>query len=107
MGLLAKVSVAIDSVIAAYNATLDDFEFLQSSNRALHVTDGALASGPIYNDGTYKYFGEAIPGTALTAANWRVSRMRISDSYIQWADGDGNFDNVFTDLATVAAMSFS
>ena len=111
MGLLAKVSVAIDSVILAYNATLDDFEFLQSSNRALHVTDGVFASGPIYQDATYKYFGEAMPGTALTDASWRVSRMRLDNSQIQWAnvdpDGNANFNNVYTDLATVAAMSFS
>lgn len=71
------------------------------------VENSALASGPIYNDGTYKYFGEAAPGTALATAKWRVSRLRISDSYIQWADGNGNFDNVFTDQVTVAALAYA
>ena len=74
---------------------------------AAHVTDGALASGPIYTNGTYNYFGEAVPGSALTAAVWRVSRMSISTSQVEWADGNGNFDNVYTSLAVVAALSFS
>lgn len=78
-----------------------------STGGAALMTDGALASGPIYQDATYKYFGEALPGTALTAASWRVSRMTISNSRIEWADGNGNLDNVFTDLTTVAALSFS
>ncbi len=79
---------------------------ISRTGTAAHVTDGALASGPIYQDATYKYFGDAVPGTALTAATWRVSRMRISDSYVQWADGNGNFDNVYTSLAVVAALTF-
>ena len=77
------------------------------TGRAAHVIDGALASGPIYTDGTYNYFGEAVPGSALTAAVWRVSRMAISDSRVMWADGNGNFDNVYTSLAVVSALTFT
>ncbi len=69
--------------------------------------EAALALGPIYDDGTYKYFGEAVPGTALTAADWRVSRMTIATSQIEWCDGDALFDNVFTSLAVVELLSFS
>lgn len=75
--------------------------------RAEIVVDPVLKSGPIYNDGTYKYFGEAAPGTALTDASWQVSRMTIATGAVDWADGNGLFDNVFTNLATVQAMSFS
>jgi len=71
-----------------------------------HVADGALALGPIYDNGTYKYFGEARPGVALTAAAWRVSRLTVANSRIQWADGNGEFDNVFTDLSTVASLTY-
>ena len=70
----------------------------------------ALAGGPIYEDATYKYFGEAEPGTALTAAKWRVSRMNISTKQIEWANVDGvkaNFDNLFTDLTIVAALTYT
>ena len=68
---------------------------------------GPLALGPVYTDGTYNYYGEARPGTALTAAEWRVSRETIATTRIEWADGNGNFDNVFTSLAVVEALSFS
>lgn len=64
------------------------------------------ASGPIYNDGTYKYFGEAKPASPLTSPVWKVSRMNISTSYVQWVDG-GRPTQVYTDVATVAALSFA
>lgn len=63
-----------------------------------------LDFGPIYNDGTYKYFGEAAPGTALDAKQWRVSRMVIATSQIQYAGGDDTFNNLFTDLAAAQAL---
>jgi len=72
--------------------------------------DVALASGPIYEDATYKYFGEANPGTPLATAQWRVSRMRKADAYFQWANvvkGVASFDNVFTDLVAVAALTYT
>ena len=72
-----------------------------------HITCAALAMGPIYENATHKFYGEAIPGTPLTDANWRVSRITIIGKRIMWADGDGRFDNVFTDLATVAALSYT
>lgn len=70
------------------------------------IVDDALADGPVYNDGAYKYFGEARPGTGLTESKWRVSRMNLTTSQVQWADGNADFDNVYTDLATVAALSY-
>ena len=69
--------------------------------------DAPMAKGPTYQDATYKYFGEAVPGSALTNPEWRVSRMNLTTSQLQWADGNANFDNVYTDLATVAAMTFA
>jgi len=70
----------------------------------------ALALGPIYNDGTYKYIGEANPGTALTASKWRVQRINIATTQIEWANVNGvkaEFNNVFTDVGTVAALLYS
>ena len=66
----------------------------------------ALASGEIYQDATYKYFGEAAPGTPLTTANWRVSRMALVGSRIQWVDS-GRFTQVYTDVSVVAALAFA
>ena len=72
---------------------------------AISVKDAAIASGPIYEDATYKYFGEAAPATGLSDARWSVSRMRKSDSYIQWVN-EGKANQLYTDLATVAALTF-
>ena len=69
------------------------------------VEDKAMAFGPIYNDGTYKYFGEAAAGTLTTASTWRVSRMRLSDSYIQWVDS-GSYTQVYNVEATIIALTY-
>lgn len=63
--------------------------------------------GPIYNDGTYEYYGKAINLKAnLGDPVWQVRRMRLSDSYVQFADGDALFDNVFTNQAAVAGLNY-
>lgn len=77
----------------------------KTGNQSISITDMVMGFGPIYQDATYKYFGEAAAGTALTDAKWSVSRMRISDSYVQYADS-GKPTQVYTDLATVAALTF-
>jgi hypothetical protein len=48
--------------------------------------------------GTTTYIGEALPDTAEGAALWRIKRMVETgpDIVILWADGDANFDNVWT-----------
>ena len=73
----------------------------------LPIDCAPLAMGEIYTDGVYKYFGEAQPGSDITAAVWRVSRLTITGKRIEWADGDSNFDNTFDDLATVELFTYS
>ena len=73
----------------------------------LPIDCATLAMGEIYTDGVYKYFGEAQPGSDITAAVWRVSRLTITGKRIEWADGDSDFDNTFDDLATVEAFNYS
>ena len=63
----------------------------------------AIDFGPIYEDATYQYFGEAGVGTALTTASGRVSRISLATGQEQFANG-GKFDNLFTDLATVQGL---
>ena len=47
------------------------------------------------------YRGEAIPGTATSAATWRIREITISavdgDISTTWADGDSDFDNIWDD----------
>ena len=49
------------------------------------------------------YLGEALPGTAITAADWRITRFDTTVGVLQtWADGDSIFDNVWADRASLS-----
>lgn len=51
---------------------------------------------------TYMYIGQATPGTATSAASWRIKRLTQADLTIVWADGDSSFNNVWDDHATLS-----
>ena len=66
-----------------------------------------IVSSGIYNvfldeaSATITYVGEANPGTASSAASWRIKRLdSTSGLLITWADGDSNFDKVWDDRAS-------
>lgn len=49
------------------------------------------------------YEGNAVPGTAVTLAEWRIRKYTYSGNKvtkIEWAHGNANFDNVWNDRAT-------
>lgn len=71
---------------------------------AASVTDGAL-DYVCYTDATHKYYCEAAPQTAVTEAGWRVVRETLATGLFRYA-GTGNFDQVATDLATVAGLTY-
>lgn len=50
---------------------------------------------------TYTYIGHAEPGTATAASAWRIKRLTNSNSSVVWADGDGDFDNVWDDRVSL------
>lgn len=53
-------------------------------------------------DATYKYVGWALPGTSESSADWRIARWKIANvQALLWADGDSEFDNVWSDRATL------
>ena len=63
----------------------------------------------------FEYFCmPAQPNAALTDKSWKIMRMetdKTTTDMIQWkaikmANGDCEFDNVATDLATVAALTY-
>lgn len=49
------------------------------------------------------YVGEAVVGTATSAASWRIKRITEAsgDLTIEWADSDSNFDNVWDNRASL------
>ena len=59
-----------------------------------------------YEDVDYKYFCEALPGTPLTDAEWRISRMHKVDMHITWCEGNTGFDKLATDVDVVAGLAF-
>jgi hypothetical protein len=51
------------------------------------------------------YVGEAAPGSANSAAVWRIKRLDetvANDLTILWADGNSSFDNVWNDRASLS-----
>lgn len=53
---------------------------------------------------TVTYVGEAATGTATGSASWRIKRLTQSGTVllIEWADGNGNFDNIWNNRALLS-----
>jgi hypothetical protein len=49
----------------------------------------------------FTYLCEAQPGTAAATAAWRISKITDATGVTVWADGNGNFDNVAADRASL------
>lgn len=62
---------------------------------------GAPLRTRIKETATHIYVGEALPGTAESAPAWRIQRSVIATGDTDWADGDGEFDNVLDDYLTL------
>lgn len=52
------------------------------------------------------YKGWSNPGTPTSSAIWRIQRIAFvgvdEDVVITWADGDGNFDNIWDDRLSLS-----
>lgn len=50
------------------------------------------------------YFGFALPGTATSAAAWRIQKLTVvgNVSTFEWADGNGNLDNIWDARASLS-----
>lgn len=59
------------------------------------IVDSSTTAGSVYTC-------EAMPGSASSAAVWRISKKVTSTGVTTWADGNGNFDNVADDRASLA-----
>lgn len=52
--------------------------------------------------GTYTYLGSALPGSAEGSSVWQIRRMTNATLTIVYADGDANFDNNWTNRASLS-----
>jgi hypothetical protein len=51
------------------------------------------------------YVGEAAPGTATSAAGWKIKRLTYSGANltaVEWADGDVQADNIYDNRASIS-----
>ena len=90
--------VQADSLTAGGNFKVAVQEALPSGTNQIGTTiDTDLAS---FQDSTttagYVYFLSAQPGTLVSQALWKVSRMKTSNAQVQWANGNNNYTNYGT-----------
>lgn len=73
------------------------------------TTDKSSLNTLIFTSGAITYVAQALPGTAASTSLWRVKKINstTSPNVINWANGNANFINAATDLATVAAYTYS
>lgn len=51
--------------------------------------------------GTYIYVGTAIPGTATSAASWKIKRIVAATGVTTYADGDAFYNNIWDNRASL------
>lgn len=85
-GFLVAALLAAAFIVGAGwgSATLDQY-----------IARNALAQIVVVSGGT-TYLAEAAPGTAATAAEWRIRRIVTADgvTVTTWADGNDRWDNI-------------
>lgn len=78
---------------AAANALLSTIDTSLNSIETAADTDYSFAFA---EDATYTWLGWAAPGTAEGVAAWKIARITNASNRKLWADGNKNFDNVWT-----------
>ncbi len=89
------------------NSTETDYVVRTTDASGVHVQHmrpdlDAAYSVRVDEGGTYTYIGHALPGAATSAASWRVKRLTNADATVLWADGNGNFDNIWDNRASLS-----
>lgn len=98
--LVAEISGTVTAELSATdNAVLDQLVV------EMKVNNGAYAM-QVDDTGTTLYQGWAVPGTATSAASWRIRRVVSSgtptDTSITFADGNDSFDNIWNNRASLS-----
>lgn len=82
----------------------ENLKFVQTADQAAVITGSAIEILKVDDAGAVTYIGNALPGTATSAASWRIKRITDATGDIVWADGNGNYDNIWDNRA---ALSYS
>jgi len=74
--------------------------------KVTEIQDGA--SVVVYESGDVLYICKAKTGALKTTAIWQIKKVDMTSGVITtWADGNDFYDNLATDLATVADLDYS
>ena len=97
------------AAIMVWNDALNTYEAWDGE---VSIASGVITVDPVtpYSvvvdeaDATTIYVGEATPGTATSAASWRVKRVDSSSitAEILYADGNDSFDNIWDNRASLS-----
>lgn len=75
----------------------------ETQQQILNALGGGDYAIRMASSGGYDYFGYASPGTASSAASWKIKRMD-SNGIITWADGNASFDNVWDNHSSLTYL---
>ena len=79
----------------------------RGSGRGNVSIDESFKTTVLYEDGDVVYVCSAPVGSSVSASVWQVKKVDATTGVvITWADGDAEYDNVATDLATVAGLTY-
>lgn len=79
-------------------------EVMEADGSGSRQKTSGVSATKITVSGDYTYIGKAAPGSAQSAAVWQCKKIDASvagTTVITWADGNGNFDNIATDLTSL------
>ena len=100
-------SVATDEVSSKHYQRIKLVESTDGSAAAIGVQANPLATQSaefairIDEGATYTYIGLAAPGAIEGSASWRIKRMTNATTNILYADGNANFDNIWSNRASL------
>jgi len=73
----------------------EGYQRVQKTNESIRVDD----------TGTYVYVGYAIPGSAESAASWKIFRVTTANPVaIMYADGDSFYNNIWDNRASLTYL---
>lgn len=83
------------------NGSLTDYTIKTKEVSGVHYQEQISGNFTIRIDegATYTYVGQAVPGTATSAAEWIIKRIENSTGNILFADGNANLDNIWDNRA--------
>ena len=82
-----------------------DIRAIVNSDGSINNTQVVVVYGTRIDEATstVTYIGKATPGTATSVSLWQIQKIdTTTGTVITWADGNGNFDNVWDNRASLS-----